>query len=71
MSKLSKPQVEALDWLTKRGGDGMFNMYGLVLAMGQVAPHMRSTWNALRDARKVEFYKPEGKGRGRVRIVKL
>lgn len=62
-------QKDALDWLRKHGGDGIFDRNGVLLAAGESAPFMRATWNALRDAGLVEFYKPTGKGRGRCRLV--
>lgn len=61
---------EALEWLRKRGGDAVFDKNGVVLACGELAPYMRTTWNKLRDAGKVEFYKPPGtRGYGRLRVV--
>ncbi|MFG1300360.1 hypothetical protein V5F49_11255 [Xanthobacter sp. V3C-3] len=66
---LSKAHRTALDWLHKHNGDGLFDTNGVVLAGGESAPFMRSTWNALRDAGLVEFYKPANKGRGRVRLT--
>jgi len=66
---LTKAQSSALEWLKKHGGDGIFNNGGVLLAAGEMAPVTRSTWNALRDAGLVEFYKPTGKGRGRVRLT--
>lgn len=67
--QLTKAQREALDWLRKHNGDGLFDRNGVVLAAGESAPVMRGTWNALRDAGLVEFYNPAGKGRGRLRLV--
>jgi len=69
MAKLTKAQHDALSWLAKHGGDGMFDQHGLALAAGETAPVLRLTWNALRDASLLEFYKPTGKGRGRLRIT--
>ena len=66
---VTKAQKDALEWLQKRGGDGMFDKNGIVLACGETAPHERNTWNALRDAGLVEFYKLTGKGRGRLRLI--
>ena len=60
---------EALEWLRKHGGDAVFDKFGVALAMGETAPYMRSTWNALAKAGLVEFYNPSGKGRGRVRVT--
>lgn len=69
MSELTRRQQQALNWLAKRGGDGIWDVHGVLLAMGESAPFMRSTWNALASAGKVEFYKPTGKGRGRCRVI--
>lgn len=69
---LTKAQREALDWLRERGGDGMFNIHGVLLAAGELAPHVRSTWNALEASGLVEHYRPNGaKGRGRLRLTAL
>ncbi|MFN6055931.1 MAG: hypothetical protein ACK47C_07845 [Paracoccaceae bacterium] len=67
---LTPAQDRALKWLSDHGGDAAFDRYGVALAMGQGAPVTRSTWNALRDLGKVEFYNPSGKGRGRLRLVR-
>lgn len=67
--KLTITHTAALEWLRKHGGDGVFDNNGVLVAQGVSAPFMRSTWNKLRDAGKVEFYNPSGKGRGRVRIT--
>lgn len=66
---LTEAQAYALRWLRKRNGDGCFDKNGVLLAAGELAPVMRSTWNALQKLGLVEIYKPGGKGRGRVRIV--
>ena len=68
MGALSKSQKEALKWLQEHSGDGVFALNGTFLAAGEIAPHTRGTWNKLRDAGYVEFYKPTGKGRGRMRL---
>lgn len=68
----TKAQDVALRWLRDRGGDGVFDRNGIALAQGDTAPVERKTWNALRDAGKVEFYggaKDGGKGYGRLRVV--
>jgi hypothetical protein len=46
------PQEAALKWLRSRNGTGCFDKHGSsrALAAGELAPVMRSTWNALRDA---------------------
>jgi hypothetical protein len=64
---MTKSQAEALEWLTKRGGDGMFDRNGVLLAAGESAPFMRSTWNKLVELRRVEFYGGRS-GRGRARL---
>ena len=40
---LSKPLQRAMDWLTERGGSGVVDCYGRVLAGGEVATHIDST----------------------------
>lgn len=65
---MTDAQRDALKWLGEHGGDGMFDRNGVLLAAGQSAPVMRSTWNKLAEAGAVEFY--GGKtGRGRCRVV--
>lgn len=59
----------AIEWLDKRGGDGVFDKNGVLVAAGESAPFTRTTWNNLRDLGYVEFYNPTNKGRGRLRIV--
>jgi hypothetical protein len=66
---MTSAQREALKWLRERGGDGAFDSYGVVLAQGETAPVMRSTWNKLAAAGHVQFYNPSGKGRGRIRLT--
>lgn len=61
---MTAAQREALIWLEQHSGDGVFDKHGVVLAAGESAPFMRSTWNALRAMGRVEFY-----DRKRVRIV--
>jgi 5-methylcytosine-specific restriction endonuclease McrA len=46
---LTSAQRAALKWFTDRGGDGVFDLNGVLLAAGESAPHTRATWNALRD----------------------
>lgn len=65
---MTPSQRDALDWLKKHNGDGCFDKNGVVLAAGESAPFMRSTWNGLRDLGLVEFYNPAGKGYGRLRV---
>lgn len=65
---LTASQREALEWFAKHNGDGCFDKNGVLLAAGESAPFMRSTWNALRDAGHVEFYAAGG-GRPRLRLL--
>lgn len=66
---LTQSAKDALRWLAKHNGDGLFDPNGVVLAAGETAPFTRLTWNKLRDAGLVEFYNPTGKGRGRLRLT--
>jgi len=69
---LTTAQRAALKWLTDRGGDGVFDKNGVALAQGETAPVIRTTWNALRDAGRIEFYggaAQGGRGYGRLRVV--
>lgn len=66
MSELTKAQRSALLWLRNRNGDGMFDRNGVLLAAGQTAPVMRSTWNKLKAAGLVESY-----ARIRLRVTEL
>jgi hypothetical protein len=66
---MTDAQIAAARWLRKRGGDGLFDKYGVAMAAGETAPFMRTTWNALRDEGLIEFYNPTGKGRGRLRLT--
>lgn len=54
--KMTPAQKNALVWLYEHGADGMFNRHGVLLASGETAPFMRSTWNALRDLGYLEYY---------------
>lgn len=42
-------QLAALRWLHRRNGTGLFDKTGVLLAAGERAEVMRSTWNKLRD----------------------
>ncbi len=71
-TNLTVAQRRALEWLRARGGDGVFDKNGVVLAQGETAEVMRSTWNALRDLGLIEFYGGRaqgGQGRGRIRTA--
>lgn len=58
--KPTRAMLSALRWLRNRGGDGVFaeRNHQVLLAKGDRAPIMRSTWNRLRNAGLVEFYGP-------------
>jgi hypothetical protein len=66
MSSLTKSETDALEWLRKHGGDGVFagRDHQALLARGETGPFMRSTWNALARKGRVEFY-----GNRRLRIL--
>lgn len=46
---MTPAQSQALEWLKQHNGTGVFDKNGVLLAAGELAPHTRSTWNALRD----------------------
>lgn len=66
MGALSPALRDALKWLVERGGDGVFadKSHQVLMARGETAPVMRSTWNKLRELGRVEFY-----GNRRCRVV--
>lgn len=66
---MTKAQEAALAWLRERGGDGIFDRHGVLLASGETAPVGRVTWNALRDLGLVEFYRPHARGASRCRLT--
>ncbi len=55
---MTQAQTEALDWLKKHGGDGVFAEKNrqVLLAAGERAPVMRSTWTGLCELGLVEVY---------------
>jgi hypothetical protein len=53
---MSPSLLSALKWLRNRNGDGVFDRNQVLVASGERAPVMRSTWNKLADAGAVEFY---------------
>lgn len=71
MDPLTKAQREALKWLAEHNGDGLFDRNGVLLAGGESAPVLRSTWNKLAASGHVELYRPVGSIRGRLRITDL
>lgn len=56
MTRLTKAQKDALRWLLDHNGDGGFDKHNVLVAGGEKAPIMRSTWNALAVNELVEFY---------------
>lgn len=64
--QLTEAQRAALRWFKAHNGDGLFDVHGVLVAGGELAPVMRSTWNKLRDAGFVEFYQD----RKRLRLVR-
>lgn len=54
-ASLTAAQVKALRWLANRGGEGMFNKNNVLLARGELAAVMRTTWNRLCDAGMVIY----------------
>lgn len=63
---MTRSESEALKWLSEHGGDGVFagRDHQALLAQGETAPFMRSTWNAFARLGRVEFY-----GNRRLRIL--
>lgn len=62
---LTEAQRAALRWLKEHNGDGMFDVHRVLLAAGESAPAMYTTWVKLEEAGFVEFYQ----GRKRLRLV--
>lgn len=54
--QITEAQRAALRWFKRHNGDGLFDKCGVLVAAGERAPVMRSTWNKLRDLGLVEFY---------------
>ena len=61
----TESQLAALKWLRNRNGDGCFDKTRVLVAAGERAPVMRSTWNKLRSLGLVEEYM----GRKRIRVT--
>ena len=67
---MTEAQINAVNWLRARGGDGLFDLNGVLVAHGERAPFMRSTWNTLGSLGYIEFYNTRGgQGRGRLRLT--
>jgi hypothetical protein len=62
---LTNAQQQACAWLSERSGTGLWTKNGTLMAGGEIAPIMRSTWNVLRDAGCVEF------SSGRVNLLEM
>ncbi|MEQ9436033.1 hypothetical protein [Hyphomonas sp.] len=65
--EITDAQRDALDWLRKHNGDGVFMRGNIVMAAGEVAPFQWKTWKALIENGRCEAYQM-GKGR-RIRVV--
>lgn len=52
---MTAAQEAALRWLVNRGGTGVFDRGGVLLAAGERAGVRRSTWNALRDEGRINI----------------
>lgn len=66
---ITEPQRAALKWLRDHGGSGCFDKNGVLLAGGELAPFMRSTFNTLRQLGFVEFIYAKTKPTRVVRIA--
>jgi hypothetical protein len=64
--RLTEAQRAALRWLKEHNGDGVFDVNRVLLAAGESAPVMFTTWKRLSEAGFVEFYQD----RKRLRLVK-
>jgi hypothetical protein len=65
--KMTKALQKALDWLAAHNGEGHFGGAGnTLMAAGEIAPFMRSTWNRLEVLGKVKF----SHGRKRIQLVR-
>lgn len=53
--KLTESQADAYKWLIERNRTGLFDKNGVLIAGGERAPFMRSTWNILRDLNLIEI----------------
>ncbi len=61
----SPAMLSALKWLRSRNGDGVFDRNQVLVAGGERAPVMRSTWSKLAKLGLVELYL----NRRRVRVT--
>lgn len=65
---MTEAQLNALKWIAARNGEGVFDRNGVLIAAGERAPFMRSTWNELVAQRKCEFFGGKS-GKARVRMI--
>jgi len=68
VAQLTEAQRAALKWLREHNGTGIFDKNGVLLAAGELAPFMRSTWSALRDAGLVDIFRTGSRGPYRVAV---
>jgi hypothetical protein len=68
-TRLTQAQADALKWLRAHNETGVFNKNGVLLAAGELAPFMRSTWNALAKAGLVDIWRPGTRGPKRVAVT--
>lgn len=66
---MTDSQKKALKWLRDRGGSGTFDKHGVLIASGEGAPFMRSTWNGLQKIGLLAFSNPTGKSYGRASLT--
>lgn len=67
--ELTTAQRAAIKWFHNRGGEGVFTKGQVLLARGELAAVMRSTWNALEQASPPLVTYSAGKGYKRVAIT--
>jgi len=60
-------QHKALEWLKERGGDGMFDRWGKVVAQGERSMALKATWYNLQELGLVEVYMAPKR---RIRVTK-
>ncbi|WCA57793.1 hypothetical protein G6M16_008815 [Agrobacterium tumefaciens] len=53
---ITDAQKSALKWLKNRNADGVFDKHNVLIAGGEKAPVMRSTWSNLERAGLIERY---------------
>ena len=52
---MTDAQQRAFNWLNERGGTGMLDRYGRVLAMGEISPSTPVTWLRLVGLGKLQI----------------